>query len=149
VRYRLASQTTEPDSVPQIYVLGPNGFRRMMEVKKTAARLFQGRIHIGSQTGLFRVRPVNESNAFPEVGLYRQQPELGDYGSNEELLKEIASFTNGHFNPPLSDIFTARGRSATTQWQLWPVFLGLAIALNIAELVTRKWGGLLARFRSS
>jgi uncharacterized protein YegL len=149
VRYRLAAQTTEPDSVPEIYVLGPNGFRRTIGVKKTAARLYQGRIHIGSQTGLFRVRPVNESNAFPEVGLYRQQPEFGDYGSNEELLKEIANFTNGRFNPPLSDVFAARGRGATTQWQLWPVFLGLAIALNIAELVARKWGGLIERFRSS
>jgi uncharacterized protein YegL len=149
VSYRLASQTTEPDSVPEIYVLGPNGFRRAIDIKKTAARLYQGRIHIGSQTGLFRVRPVSESDAFPEVGLYRQQPEFGDYGSNEDLLKEIAAFTNGRFNPPLSDVFAARGRSATTQWQLWPVFLALAIAFNIAELVARKWGGLIGRFRTS
>ncbi len=149
VRYRLAPQTTEPDSVPQIYVLGPNGFRQGIDVKKTAARLYEGRVHIGPQTGLFRVRPVNESDAFPEVGLYRQQPEFGDYGSNENLLREVASFTNGRFNPPLSDIFTAQGRSASTQWQLWPVFLGLALALTIAELVARKWAGLTERFRSS
>ncbi len=149
VRYRLASQTAEPDSVPQIYVLGPNGFRRTIEVEKTAARLYQGRIHIGSQTGLFRIRPVNTSEAFPEVGLYRQQPEFEDYGSNEDLLRTIASFTNGRFNPPTSEVFAARGRSTTTKWPLWPVFLGLAIALNIAELVARKWGGLIGRLRSS
>ncbi len=149
VRYRLAAQTAEPDSVPQIYVLGPNGFRKAIDVRKTATRLYQGRIHIGSQTGLFRIRPVNTDEAFPEIGLYRQQPEFGDYGANENVLREIASFTNGRFNPPLSNIFEAGGRSATTQWQLWPFFLGLAIALNIAELVARKWRGLLERFRSS
>jgi Ca-activated chloride channel homolog len=149
VRYQLAPQTTEPDSAPQIYVLGPNGFRRTINITKTAGHLYQGRIHIGSQTGLFRIRPVNTDHAFPEVGFYRQQPEFGDYGSNEDLLREIASFTNGRFNPPLSEIFAAQGRSARTKWPLWPFFLGLAIALNIAELVARKWGGLIGRFRRS
>jgi hypothetical protein len=147
VRYRLAPQTTEPDSAPSIYVLGPGGFRRTIVIKKAGTRFYEGRIHIGGQTGLFRVRPANGSSAFPEVGLYRQQPEFDDYGSNEQLLKEVASFTNGRFNPSLSEIFTARGRSATTQWQLWPLFLALAIALNIAELVARKWGALARRFR--
>ncbi len=147
VRYQLADGTTEPPSIPEIYVLGPNGFRKTLDVQKTAARLYQGRLHIGPETGLFRVRPVNESAAFPEVGLYRQQPEFQDFGSNEELLKEISSFTGGRFNPGLSAIFDAEGRRTFSEWQLWPACLGLAIALTIAELFARKWSGLADRFR--
>lgn len=147
VRYQLAAGTTEPPSIPEIYVLGPNSFRKAIDVKKIAARLYEGRLHIGSETGLFRVRPINESAAFPEVGFYRQQPEFQDFGSNEELLKEIASFTGGRFNPELSAIFDAGGRSNSSQWQLWPACLGLAIALTIAELFARKWSGLADYFR--
>ncbi len=147
VRYQLAAGATEPASIPEIYVLGPNSFRKTIDVKKIAARLYEGRLHIGSETGLFRVRPVNESAAFPEVGLYRQQPEFQDFGSNEELLKEISSFTGGRFNPELSTVFDAGGRSNSSEWQLWPACLGLAIALTIAELFARKWSGLADRFR--
>jgi Ca-activated chloride channel homolog len=147
VRYRLANQTTEPSSIPPIYVLGPNGFRKPIEVEKVTPRFYEGRMHIGSETGLFRVRPVNDSNIFREVGLYRQPPEFEDYGSNEALLKEISSFTNGRFNPPFSEIFDSRGPASSTIWQLWPACLALAIALTIAEVIARKWRGLIARFQ--
>lgn len=146
VSYRLAGQTPEPASVPQIYVLGPDGFSKPIQVRKVADRLYQGALKIGSQTGLFRVRPINESIAFPEVGFYRQQPEFEDSGTNEALLKTISAFTNGRFNPPLDTIFDSAGRSKPVEWQLWPAFLSLAIALTLAELVARKWRGLIARF---
>ncbi len=149
VQYRMADAVTEPVSVPQIFVLGPNAFRKEIEVKKAAARLYEGRIHIGSETGLFRIRPVNDSTAFPEIGLYRQQPELEDYGLNEGLLKEIATFTGGRLDPPVDEILNSGGRSNYTQWPLWPACLGLAIALTIAELIARKWSGVTQRFRRS
>ena len=57
------------------------------------------------------------------------------------------SFPGGRIDPAADDIFDAQGRSVSTLWQLWPLFLGLAIALNVAELVVRKWGGLTANFR--
>ncbi len=147
VEYRLADQTPEPSSIPEIYVLGSNGFRKPIDIERVTPRLYRGRLHIGSQTGLFRIRPVNESTTFPEVGLYRQQPEFDDYGSNEALLKEISSFTDGRFDPPLSGIFDSRGQSNFVLWQLWPACLALAIGLTIAELIARKWSGLTARFR--
>ncbi|MBV8867119.1 MAG: hypothetical protein JO210_17110, partial [Acidobacteriaceae bacterium] len=147
VRYQLAAETAEPSSIPEIYVLGPHGLRKTIDVKKITARLYEGRLHIGSETGLFRVRPVNESVTFPEIGFYRQQPEFQDFGSNEDLLKEISSFTGGRFNPELSTIFDTGGRSNLMECQLWPVCLGLAIALTIAELFARKWSGVVSRFR--
>ena len=98
-------------------------------------------------SGLFRIRPVNESRAFPEIGLYRQQEELQDYGSNRALLEQISALTGGRFNPPPASVFDANGRSVTITWDLWPVLLGLAIAFSIAELVARKWSGLVQSFQ--
>ncbi len=147
VSYHLASGLPEPATAPQIYVLGPNGFEKPIEVYRVESRVYQGRLHVGHTSGLFRIRPVGESNTFPEIGLYRPQEELQDYGSNEWLLNQIASLTGGRFNPSSAAIFDARGRSLSTIWQLWPMLLGLAIALNIAELIARKWSGLRESFR--
>ncbi len=149
VQYRLAAETAEPASIPAIYVIGPAGFRKPVEIRKTAARLYEGRVHIGTAVGLFRARPVDESVVFPEVGLYRPQPELDEYGTNEPLLKQVSAFTNGRYNPPLTQILSPGGRRTLVQWQLWPAFLALAIALTIFELIARKWRGLVARFSRS
>ena len=83
VRYRLAAEIPEPSAVPDIYVLGLGTFRKPIDIRKTAPYRYAGRLHIGQETGLFRIRPVNDSAAFPELGLYRPQPELNDYGANE------------------------------------------------------------------
>jgi hypothetical protein len=99
--------------------------------------------------GLFRIRPVSESAAFPEVGLYRQEEELQDYGSNQALLAQLSALTGGRFNPAPAAIFDAGGRALYTKWQLWPALLGLAIALTIAELVARKWSGLVQGFHKA
>ncbi len=147
VAYQLAAETPEPATVPEIFVLGPNGFRKPVEVRRTAPRLYEGRLHIGSLTGLFRIRPFAESAAFPEVGLYRQQPELEDHGTNEALLRTISAFTGGTYNPRLADVFNTGGRRNSAVWQLWPFFIALAIALSLAELITRKWSGIMSRFR--
>jgi Ca-activated chloride channel family protein len=145
--YRLADEMTDPGSAPAIFVLGPDKFEKEIPVKRVAAHLYRGRLHVGSLRGLFRIRPVKDSPAFPELGLYRQREELQDYGSNKTLLAQIANLTGGRVNPPVDSIFDAQGRAVSTVWQLWPLLLGLAIALNMAELVARKWGGLIATFR--
>jgi Mg-chelatase subunit ChlD len=149
VSYRLSDEMPDPGAAPAVFVLGPGKFERAIPVKRVAGRLYRGSLHIGSLRGLFRIRPVQETPAFPEVGLYRQKEELQDYGSNTVLLKQIANLTGGRFNPSVGSIFDARGRSISTVWQLWPALLGLAIALNVAELMARKWGALLASFRKS
>ena len=38
-----------------------------------------------------------ESRAFPEVGFYRQEDEMLEYGNNEQLLRQIATSTGGRF----------------------------------------------------
>jgi hypothetical protein len=147
VSYRLGEGVTEPETIPRIFVIGPKGFEKPIDVEKTAAGVYHGRLHVGRPRGLFRIRPVTESAAFPEIGLYRQEEELQDYGSNEALLAQISNLTGGRFNPPPSSVFDTGGRAIYATWQLWPALLFLAIGLSIAELIVRKWGGLVQGFR--
>jgi hypothetical protein len=131
--------------VPEIFVFGPDGFQKPISVKKVAAGTFRGRLAIGARQGLFRVRPVEESRAFPEAGLYRPEAELGDYGSNVALLKQVAEFTGGRFQPDPGNVFEPGRRSVQSIMQLWPGLLAVAVALSLAELVMRKWKGILGK----
>lgn len=142
VDYRLGGNMEEPAQVPGIYISGPDGFQRPVPVAKVAAGAYKGRVHVGARQGLFRVRPVSESRAFPEVGVYREEQEMTETGSNELLLKQVAQFTGGRFNPAPSQVFESAGRAVQSSMRLWPGLVALAIALNIAELILRKWSGL-------
>jgi len=143
VDYRLSRSIDDPAAIPDIFVLGPDGFQAPLKIGKIAAGHYRGKVIIGQAQGLFRVRPVADSRAFPEVGFYRQEDEMREYGSNEELLKQIAAATGGRFNPAPQQVFDASGHSIRTSMQLWPGLLALALLLNLVELVLRKWKGLL------
>jgi Mg-chelatase subunit ChlD len=149
VTYTLAEELPDPGVAPPIFVLGPDNFRKQIPVKRVAAHVYRGTLRVGSVRGLFRILPLKDSPTFPEVGLYRQTEELQDYGSNKTLLRQIATLTGGRINPSIESIFDTTGRAVSTVWQLWPALLGLAILLNVAELVARKWGGLKANFKAT
>ena len=143
VDYRLGRNVDEPTTIPEIFVFGPDNFQRPIPVRKIADGTFRGRLPIGQREGLFRVRPLAESRAFPEEGLYRPEAELADYGSNPALLKQVSEFTGGRFEPSAKAVFDAGNRSIASTMQLWPGFLAFAIVLNLVELVMRKWKGVL------
>lgn len=143
VDYRLGRDVEEPATIPGIFVFGPGKFQQPIAVKKIAAGAYRGRLKIGARQGLFRVRPLVESRAFPEAGLYRPEAELVDYGSNPDLLRQVSEFTGGRFQPDPKAVFDAGHRSIPSTLQLWPGLLALAIALNLIELVMRKWKGVL------
>ena len=111
VEYTLGRDVPEPATIPGIFVFGPDGFQQPIEIKKIASGVFRGRLQIGAKQGLFRVRPLVESRAFPEAGLYRPEAELADYGSNDGLLKQVAEFTGGRFEPSPKSMFDP-GREA-------------------------------------
>jgi hypothetical protein len=138
VNYHLSADADDPAKLPDIFVIGPNSFRRPLPVTKLGARFYRGTIHIGDLQGLFRIRPLEESRAFPEVGFYQPEQELLDYGSNDFLLRSVAQFTGGRFNPAPRQVFDSGGRSQSSTLRLWPILLALAIALNLAELLMRK-----------
>ena len=143
VDYHLSRNVPEPSAIPDIFAFGPNGFQAPLKVNKVAAGHYRGRLAIGQNQGLFRVRPLADSPAFPEVGFYRQEDEMLEYGNNEPLLRQISTATGGHFNPAPKAVFDPAGRSIRSTMELWPGLLALAILLNLAELVLRKWKGLL------
>jgi uncharacterized membrane protein len=147
IDYRLGRKVEEPIGIPDIYVIGPNGFRRPVKVSKVAAGSYRGVVPIGRNQGLFRVRPLVESRAFPEIGFYRQEDEMLDYSSNEVLLRQIAKSTGGRFQPVIKDVFNAGGRSVPSSMELWPGLLALAVLLNLVELLLRKWPGVLESLR--
>jgi uncharacterized membrane protein len=143
VDYRLSREVPEPEKTPDVFAIGPNGFQAPLNITKVTAGHYRGRINIGQTQGLFRVRPLAESRAFPEVGFYRQEDEMMEYGNNSDLLKQIAHATGGRFNVRPRDVFDSAGRSVAVTMELWPGLLALAVALNLAELILRKWKGLL------
>jgi Ca-activated chloride channel homolog len=147
VDYRLGRNVDEPAVIPDIYAFGPNGFQSPLKLSKMAAGHYRARLAIGERQGLFRVRPLAESRAFPEVGFYRQEEEMTEYGSNEQLLHQVAEATGGRYNPPLNRVFDAAGRSIPASLDLWPGLLALALLLNVIELILRKWRGLAGGLR--
>ncbi len=145
VDYRMTPGADGPAKIPEVYAFGPAGFQRPVPIVKVAEGVYQGRIHVGQRQGLYRVRPLVESQTFPEVGLYRQEDELNDWGSDEFLLRKVAEFTGGRFKPDARQIFDPGGRSVPSTVRLWPGLLAIALALNLAEVILRKWRGLFAR----
>jgi len=139
--YRLAPNVDTPAEPPAIFVLGDQGVRRVMRLEKLAPGVYRGRVWVGAARGMFRVRPLEESRAFPETGVYLEEPELADYGSNPELLRQLSLLTGGRFQPSPRQIFERPGRRVPITWQLWPALLTLALVLNLAELVMRKAPG--------
>ncbi len=140
--YKLGPDLEEPRTPPDIFVFGGDGFQRAVRLEKIAARAYRGRLRLEHRRGLFRVRPLEESRAFPEAGLYLDEPELSEYGSNADLLRRISEFTGGRFEPPVNRLFESGGRSVPSVWRLWPLLLALAIVLNLVELILRKWPGI-------
>jgi Ca-activated chloride channel family protein len=148
VDYHLSGSAVQSAVPPDLYVMGPNDFRKPLDLARVSPGTYRGRLRIGSVEGLFRVRPLNESRAFPEVGLYRQESELSDYGSNDALLKSIAQSTGGRFNPSTRQLFDNGGKYIDSTMRLWPGLLAIALLLNLVELVMRKWRGIIESIRS-
>ena len=137
VRYRFqaGAQIGNP---PDLYVLGPNAFRQAVRMARVTPSSYECRVPIGDTKGLFRIRPADDLTTFPEIGFYREDAERSQYGSNPELLRQIAQATGGRFNPPSDQVFDSGKRSIGVTLNLWPGLLVAALLLNLAELADRK-----------
>jgi len=146
VDYHLSASVPEPAAIPDIFAIGPENFHATLKVTKVAAGHFRARVGIGQNQGLFRVRPLADSAAFPEVGFYRQEDEMLEYGNNEQILRQVASATGGRYQPEPRQVFDP-GRSTSSTMDMWPLLLALALLLNLTELVVRKSKGLMESLR--
>jgi Ca-activated chloride channel family protein len=149
VRYRLRPWVKEPSILPEIFAIGPGGFERMVAIEKAAPGVYEGHVSVGEAQGLYRLRPLADSEAFPETGLTTAGKEANAYGTNTGLLSQIAEATGGHINPAPESVFDAEGRAAERRVQIWPLLLAFAIALGVAELIVRKWSGIAQTVRFS
>ena len=136
--YRLAAHVEAPEKLPALYALGPDGFQRTVKLERAGDGFYRARVPVGARQGLFRVRPLEETRAFPETGLYLPEPELSSYGNNARLLAQIAQYTGGLINPEAREIFNAGGRTVPASLRLWPGLIALALLLNFVELAWRK-----------
>ena len=149
VRYRVTERSSAavPDDLPDIYVIGPSGFRRSAPLRRVGSNEFEARAPIENRFGLFRLRTASHVETFPEIAHYRASSELSDYGSDEHLLAKIAQWTGGRFEPDIASAFDAGERSIATTMNLWPGLLALALLLSLLELAGRKgWLPWLARW---
>ena len=139
VRYRWAEAGGEqaPKTLPELYVLGPDGFQHAARIERVSTGVYEARVPVDDRQGLFRIRPASELELFPETAFYRVEAEAGDYGSNTALLRRIAAWTGGEFDPTPESVFTS-GQSMPATMDLWPGFLALALLLNLLEIVARK-----------
>ena len=140
VRYRVTDRSAAaiPEVLPDLFVLGPSDFRQSVALKRIGEQEFEARAPVGNRFGLFRISPASDVEVFPEIAHYRANSELTDYGSDEGLLRKIATWTGGRFQPDLAGAFDAGGRSIATSMNLWPGLLALALLLSLLELVGRK-----------
>lgn len=145
VRY-LPSREREGSSLPELYAIGPRGYRHttMPSVGSTG---YEARFPAEGLYGLFRIRPAELSRTFPEAAFYRENSELTRYGSDPDLLQSIAAATGGRVNPAPETLFDSGDRTVGRWMDLWPLLLALAIILNLVELVARKgWLPVLGRW---
>jgi uncharacterized protein YegL len=149
VDYHLSLKSDAPDAPPDIFAIGPGDFRKPVQLSRVSPLDYRARVHIGDTQGLFRVRPLNDSRIFPEVGLYRPEEEMNEYGSNPNLLKSVSEATGGRFNADPGQAFENDGQAIESSARLWPVLLALAILLNLAELIMRKWRGIVETVRGA
>ena len=139
VEYQLADPAQAPDVPPRLFALGPDGFGSALTLQKVGPGQYQAAFPIGARRGLFRVRPLEESRLFPETGLYLPEPELTSSGQNEKLLRDLAAWTGGLFNPTPAQIFRPPARALPAWLTLWPALLGCALLFNLAEVFWRRF----------
>ncbi len=145
--YHLSENTTAPVKPPAVYVLGPDGFEQPLPLTQTGPASYSGEVAIGDRRGLFRIRPQEESTEFPEIGLYREEQEQREYGSNPGLLRGLSRFTGGRFEPSIAQVFDPAGRTYRSDLRCWPGLIALALLLNLTELILRKFPGIAATLR--
>ena len=126
-----------PEALPEIYALGPDGYRQATELKAVEGG-YEARFPAQGRFGLFRIRPEQRSRAFPEAAHYRGNTELSRFGSDHILLRTIAASTGGRVNPAPEDLFATGGRTVPRWMDLWPLLLALAILANLVEVSARK-----------
>ena len=107
VDYRLSRNAgPEPVQVPDIFVFGPNGFQAPLKVGKVAAGHYRGRLAIGQNQGLFRVRPLADRGPSPRWVSIARKTRCGSTATTNRYYARLP-------RPPAAVSTPRRARSST------------------------------------
>ncbi|MCZ2153156.1 MAG: VWA domain-containing protein [Bryobacterales bacterium] len=123
---------------PELYIFGPDDYRRPLQAELAAPGLFRVEAPAGGRRGLFRIRPLEASEDFPELGYYLEEREIHDFGNNHALLRQVAAYTGGRVNPPADKVFDPGNVRVQSYTVLWPFLIAAAVLLELIELFLRK-----------
>jgi len=149
INYHFGRHMPVPAMAAEIFVFGPHGFGTPLSIEKVSETVLRARVRCNHTSGLFRVLPLGESSAFPQVRLYRNDQELDDAGPNAPLLQSVSEVTGGRFNPGLRSIFDPNGHIAVRKVQLWPELVAVALVLFLVNWIPRRRRDRFDRVRSA
>jgi len=149
INYHFDRRMRVPATDAALFVFGPHGFGTSLSIEKVSETGFRARVVCNHAVGLFRVLPLSNSSAFPQVRLYKNDEELNDAGPNAPLLKNVSEVTGGRFNPVLRSIFDPDGHTAIRKIQLWPGLLAMAVLLLLVNWIPRKHRDRIDQVRSA
>jgi hypothetical protein len=138
INYQFDRHLPFPAMAAEIFVFGPHGFGAPLPIEKISDTVFRARVGCNHASGLFRVLPLSNSSAFPQIRLYTNDQELDDVGPNAPLLQSVSEVTGGRFNPELRSIFDPNGHTAVRKIQLWPALVAMAMLLLLVNWIPRK-----------
>ena len=96
-----------------------------------------------SQRGAYHAQILLRRNGQPVAQQYASATlgypeEFSLRPPDEELLRALAKGTGGQFNPTPVELLND-SRHATTEWELWPWLLVLALFCWVADVAARRW----------
>jgi Ca-activated chloride channel family protein len=137
IRYSLGPNATEAP-VPEILVLGPDGFKKQASVEQVTPASYIAKVSIGARSGIFRVVSDPPSAAFPSTAVLVRQGGEANPSADRKTLQQIAKLTGGNFYGDPTSRPSWHAELVKSRIRLWPGLVCLAIVLNLVELMGRR-----------
>jgi Ca-activated chloride channel homolog len=121
----------------------PNGNKTDVPLVQMGPGRYEATVPAGG-AGLYRVEVRQSRSNGDEVAetsgfAIPLAPEFRRQGSNEALLKELASMTGGRAAMDPADVFSREGMPSMPGWEpLWPYLLAIALVLLPIEVALRR-----------
>ena len=145
IKYTVRPGSFSGQALPQIRVVGSQGFSKSVPLLETAPSSYAAEVSIGDQSGIFQIQPEPPSSDFPATALLVEQG--GERASGRDALRLIAQQTGGAFYTDLASRPAWKSTPTPHTLELWPALVSLAIGLNLVELAVRRKRTSLRSFR--
>jgi len=129
----------------RVQIIDPNLETTDLELQQTAPGRYEAAFPMEA-TGSYLLK-IREETAdasgfvadFTRGYSVSYKPEYRHLGTNETLLREIATVTGGSFEPDIEELFALTGdESISVRRRLWPWLLGIALGLFLLDVALRR-----------